>query len=174
MICCSGFTCCMILKDWPELYFLDINLFLSTSYFLLLNMQNIFRFVPQWFYVHSPVSLYPSLSVHELCSHPSFTYCHHTWLLLRDRLTRLAFTMTSPLFSVFSEPIQVCVWGHTEGLRGGPGETAQVHAVRIQLMQCQLFPKMMLKFTDRIFSTWWCYSSVTEWWRSISSQEHRT
>lgn len=81
----------------------------------------------------------------------SSQFHRHAWLLLLDRLTHLPFTVTSPLFSVFSEPVQVCVRGDTEGLRGGPGETAQVHAVRIQLMRCQLFLKIMLKFTDRIF-----------------------
>lgn len=100
------------------------------------------------------------LSLCEFCFHASFTYCLHTRLLSRDGLTHLSFTMASSLFCVQSEPVQVCVRGHSEGIRGRPCETAQVHAVRIKLMWCQLFLKMMLKFSDGTFSTRWQH------WRS--------
>lgn len=47
---------------------------------------------------HLAFSLSHTDTVHELCSHPSFTYYRHAWLLLLDRLAHLPFTVTSPLY----------------------------------------------------------------------------
>lgn len=168
MICCWS-----LLGEW--FWRIDLSYIFLTFISSPPHLIFCFCFVPQW--NRLSLSFSNSLShtdtVHESCSHLSFTNCRHTWLLLRDRLTRLAFTVTSPLFCFLRASSSLCVrpyWGFTRRAwwyRSSPRCTNPTNAM-------PAFPKMMLKFTDRMFSTRWCYTSVTEWWRSISSQEHRT
>lgn len=173
-ICCSGFTWWMILKDWSELYFLDFNFFLFTSYFLLLNMQNVFRFFPQWFYM----CILPSLSVllsqsmnYALIpvSHTAITLgcscvidwhvLHSPWLLLCSLSSQSQFKFVcEAILKVYEEglvkPLKPRCMNPTNAMPAFPENDAEIH-------WRDLLHMMM-------------FSSVTEWWRIISSQEHRT
>lgn len=102
-------------------------------------MGNIYKYVD----IFSPVSVWIMFQCHIV-----------PWALDCSRVTgwHIFHSPRLPLCSVHTGPVQVCLRGHTEGLRGGTGETAQVHAVR---MWCQLFLKIILKFTDETLSMPW-------------------
>lgn len=70
---------------------------------------------------------------------------------------------TCTFFFFFPEPVQVCVWGHSEGVRGEPGHATEVHAVQVWLRGNVSFHQHVTKLHLRIPRT----STTAEPWRSV-------